>query len=103
MSSNKFDALGSDDSEADEGINNHQQLEVLVVNLDSCTVTIEVDQACCELSIAWVADGHCPPASRVVIRVTGQELQCREFTCAIGRGVSSSTIGICSCCSNIIG
>ena len=35
MSSNKFDALGSDDSEADEGINNHQQLEVLVVNLDS--------------------------------------------------------------------
>ena len=35
MSSNKFDALGSDDSEADEGINNHQQLEVLVLNLDS--------------------------------------------------------------------
>ena len=28
MSSNKFDALGSDDSEVDDGISNHQQLEV---------------------------------------------------------------------------
>ena len=34
MSSNKFDALGSDDSEVDEGINNHQQLEVGVDNPD---------------------------------------------------------------------
>ena len=28
MSNNKFDALGSDESEGDETINNHQQLEV---------------------------------------------------------------------------
>ena len=28
MSNNKFDALGSDESEGDEAVNNHQQLEV---------------------------------------------------------------------------
>ena len=28
MSNNKFDALGSDDSEGDDTLNNHQQLEV---------------------------------------------------------------------------
>ena len=28
MSNNKFDALGSDDSEADDSVNNHQQMEV---------------------------------------------------------------------------
>ena len=37
MSNNKFDALGSDDSEGDDTLNNHQQLEVIknsnVINL----------------------------------------------------------------------
>ena len=28
MSSNKFDALGSDDSEVEESLNNHHQMEV---------------------------------------------------------------------------
>lgn len=39
MSSNKFDALGSDDSEVEESLNNHHQMEVEKTKLIWYTVS----------------------------------------------------------------